>query len=76
MESCGLSDHDIVHAEVNSRPELIKQVLHDTPLYKKADWDQLKQLMRDIHSELLSDPATTDIQELWEKFASGLQQGD
>ena len=71
----GLSDHDIVIAEVNSRPELLKQVPSDIPLYKKADWDQLKQLMRDIHTELLSNPATTDIQELWYKFASGLQRG-
>ena len=72
----GFSDHDIVIAEVNSRPELIKQVpRRDIPLYKKADWDQLKQSMRDIHTELLSNPATTDIQELWDKFASGLQQG-
>ena len=31
--------------------------------------------MRDIHTELLSNPATTDIQKLWDKFASGLQRG-
>ena len=71
----GLSDHDLVIEEVNSRPELIQQVPRDIQLYKKADWDQLKQSMRDIHTELLSNPATTDIQELWDKFASGLQQG-
>ena len=71
----GLSDHDIVIAEVNSRPELLKQVPRDIPLYKKADWDQLKQSMRDIYTELLSNLATTDIQELWDKFSSGLQQG-
>ena len=70
-----LSDHDIVIAEVNSRPEFIKQLPRDIPLYKKADWDQLKQSMGDIHTELLSNPATTDIQELWDKFASGLQRG-
>ena len=53
----------------------IKQVPRDIPLYKKADWDQLKQSIRDIHTELLSNPATTDIQDLWDKFASGLQRG-
>ena len=31
--------------------------------------------MRDIHSELQSDPATRDIQELWDKFANKLQRG-
>lgn len=71
----GLSDHDIVLAKVNSRPELTKQVPRDIPLYKRADWDQLKQSMRDLLSELESDPATTDSQVLWDKFAGKLQQG-
>ena len=39
----GLSDHDIVLAAVNSRPELIKQGPCDILLYKKADWDLLSQ---------------------------------
>ena len=47
----GLSDHDIVLVEVNSRPEIIKQVPRDIPLCKKADWDQLKQSMRDLYIE-------------------------
>ena len=67
----GLSDHDIILAEVNSRPEVVKQVPRDIPLYKKADWDQLKQLL----TELQSDPATTDSQTLWDKFAGRPQQG-
>ena len=44
----GLSDHDIVLVKVNSHPEIIKQVPCDTPLYNKANWDQLKQSMRDL----------------------------
>ena len=60
---------------MNSCQELIQLVPRDTQLYKKADLDQLKQSMRDIQTELLSNPATTDIQELWDKFASGLQRG-
>ena len=70
-----LSDHDIVVAKVIAKPELTKQVPRDIPLYKKADWDQLKQSMRDLHLELQSDPATTNTYELWDKFASRLQQG-
>ena len=31
--------------------------------------------MRDFQSELLTDLATTDVQELWDKFASNLEQG-
>ena len=67
----GLSDHDIVLAEIKSRPELIKQVPRDIPLYKKADWDQLKQSMRDLFQSI---PAATDSQVLWDKFAGRLQQ--
>ena len=72
----GLSDHDIVLAKVNVKPEATKQVPRNIPLYKKADWDQLKQSMREVHTELKqSDPATTNIQNLWDKFASRLEQG-
>ena len=45
----GLSDHDIVLAEVNVKAKINKQVPRDILLYKKADWDRLKQYMRDFH---------------------------
>ena len=71
----GLSDHNIILAKVSAKPELTQQVPREISLYKKADWDQLKQSMRDLHLELQFDPATTDIHELWDKFAGRLQQG-
>ena len=71
----GLSDHDIVMAEVNVRPQKLKQVPRNIYLYKKADWDQLKQSMRDFHKVVKSDLATADIQILWDKFVAKLQQG-
>ena len=72
----GLSDHDIVLAKVNAKPEISKQVPRTILLYKKADWDQLKQSMRDLHSELTqSDLATTSVQSMWDRFASKLEQG-
>ena len=71
----GLSDHDIVRVLVNTIPSQTKQVPHNIPLYKKADGDQFKQTMRDFQSELLTDLATTDVQELWDMFASRLEQG-
>ena len=71
----GLSDHDIVQINVNVRLSQNKQVPRNIPLYKKADWDQLKQSMRDFYSELQTDLATSDVQELWDKFASRLEQG-
>ena len=41
----GLSDHDIVLTQVNVKHEVTKQVPRNIHLYKKADWDQLKQSM-------------------------------
>ena len=67
----GLSDHDIVRVLVNTIPSQTKQVPRNISLYKKADWDQFKQTMRDFRSELLTD----DVQELWDMFASRLEQG-
>ena len=71
----GLSDHDIVRALVNTILNQTKRIPRTIPLYKKADWDQFKQTMRDFQSELLTDLATTDVQELWVMLASGLEQG-
>ena len=71
----GLSDHDIVRVLENTIPSQTKQVPRNIPLYQKADWDQFKQTMRDFQSELLTDLATTDVQELWDMFASRLEQG-
>ena len=45
----GLSDHDIVLIQVNVKPEVLKQVPRNIHLCKKADWDQLKQSMRDVY---------------------------
>ena len=58
----GLSDHDIVLIQVNVKPEVLKQVHRNIYLYKKANWDQLKQSMRDVYVELKqSDFATTTV---------------
>ena len=71
-----LSDHDIVLAQVNVKPEVTKQVPRNIPLYKKANWNQLQQSMRDLHLELIqSSLATTDVQSLCDKFVTRLQQG-
>ena len=69
----GLSDHDIVLTQVNIKPEVLKQVPRNIHLYKKADWDQLKQSMRDVYVELKPpDLATTTVQSMRDKFATGL----
>ena len=74
----GLSDHDIyiVLPQVNAKPEIAKQVPRTIPLYQKADWDQFKQSMRDLHSKFKqSYLATTSVQSMWDTFATKLEQG-
>ena len=72
----GLSDHDIVLIQVNVKPGVLKQVPRNIYLYKKADWDQLKQSMRDVYVELKQfNLATTTVQSMWDRFATGFEQG-
>ena len=58
----GLSDHNIVMAEVNAKPTVMKQVPRNILLYKKADWGQLKESMREFHKIIQSHLASADIQ--------------
>ena len=60
--------------EVNVKPKITKQVPRDILLYKKADWDQLKQSMGDLHKVVLSELATADIEVLWDELITKLQQ--
>ena len=58
------------------RSQVLKQVPRDIHLYKKADWDQLKQSLRYVYVELKQpDLATTTVQSMWDRFATGLKQG-
>ena len=61
---------------MNVKPEVLKQVPRNIHLYKKADWDQLKQSMRDVYVKLKQyDLATTSVQSMWDRFATVLGQG-
>ena len=72
----GLSDYNIVLIQENVKPEVLKQVPRNIHLYKKADWDQLKQSMSDVYVEHKhSGLATTAVQSMWDRFATGLEQG-
>ena len=62
-------------AEVNAKPTEMKQVPRNILLYKKADWDQLKESVREFHKIIQSDLATADIQALWDEFVTKLHQG-
>ena len=69
----GLSDHNAVYCEVIIHPQKRKRVPRLIPLYKKADWDQLRRAMTDLadRMEPLKDSATSE--ELWTLFRDTLR---
>ena len=38
----GISDHDVVFAEIDISPPKYKQIKHKVPIYRKADWNKLE----------------------------------
>ena len=71
----GLSDHGIVQVLVNNIPSQTKQVPRNPPLQKSklGPVQTNYEGFSIFQSELLTDLATTDVQELWDKFASRLE---
>ena len=48
----GISDHDaIVCIDINIKAQTLKQTPWKIPLYKKADWTQLGQTMKDYYED-------------------------
>ena len=67
----GLSDHGVVLTQVDVKPKVTKQVPRNIHSCKKADWDQLKQSMRDVYIEFKqSELATTTVQGMLDKFVT------
>ena len=69
----GPSDHDAVHCKAIIHPQERKQVPRLIPLYKKADWDQLRRAMTDLadRMEPLKDSATSE--KMWTLFRDTLR---
>ena len=49
----GLSDHDIVFCEYQTKMTLGRQPQRQIPLYQKANWDVMRSDMNDLHTRLL-----------------------
>ena len=72
----GISDHDIVYAEiVKHKPVKHKQTPRKIPLYKKAKWDSIRSdlsfLLETIQNKLL---VGADVNQLWDTFTNNLQE--
>ena len=71
----GISDHDIVYAEIDIKPVKHKQTPRKIPLYKKAEWDSIRSdlslLLETIQNKVL---VGADVNQLWDTFTNNLQE--
>jgi hypothetical protein len=49
----GLSDHDIVFTEVNINPRKSIQKSRNIPLYRRANWENMKDDLSKLHEEII-----------------------
>jgi hypothetical protein len=70
----GLSDHDIVFAELNTIPTKCTQRPRKIPLYKKAKWENIKDKLKMINEEIEKMyQKGNSTQELWDYFKKELE---
>ena len=69
----GISDHDIVFAEIDTNIIKKTQKPRNIPLYKKAEWDTIRGDMASTHAKIMemeSDNCSVD--DMWEHFRTNL----
>jgi hypothetical protein len=71
----GISDHEAVLVEGDITPIINKQPKRQVPLYKKADWEQLKEHVRDFTKGLDMTNRQVNINTLWLNFKLMLESG-
>ena len=68
----GLSDHDIVFAEIDIRPKRYTQKRRKIPIYKKANWDKISQDMQVTHNKICKEKDRASADHLWTIFKTDL----
>ena len=73
----GISDHNIALIDTNVAAQVRRQRPRQIPLYKRADWDGLKQHMTRFHVDMTKSGAynTITTNQLWEQFTNTLEKG-
>ncbi|CAG2222754.1 unnamed protein product [Mytilus edulis] len=71
----GVSDHDIVFSEIDTKPISRKQKPRKIALYRKANWETIKQEMNETYQRVKELAANgSSVEELWLLFKSKLNQ--
>ena len=69
----GISDHDVVFAEIDLNPKRNKQGKRKIPLYNKGNWDKIQEEMKSTYTIIRGMSATSDVDALWCTFKTSLQ---
>ena len=70
----GLSDHDIVSAEVALKPTQAKQKRRTIHLYNKADWTTFQSKLKAYQTKFLSEHHGRSVEQLWSDITDTLDQ--
>ena len=71
----GLSDHEIVFTEVNLNPRKSIQKPRIIPLYRKANWENMKLDLNELHQDVtLMNKQKAGINKLWTHFQTKLEE--
>ena len=65
----GISDHDIVFAELNIAPTKLKQKPRNIPIYRKANWETMKTESDTLYNVV----STSSAEDLWIDFKTKLE---
>ena len=70
----GIADHDAVFAEIDINPKRYNQKRRKIPLYKKANWNKIKEDMEKTYLKIQKETEVASTDHLWNIFKGDLLQ--
>ena len=70
----GIGDHDAVYVETSLRPMIRKKISRKVNIYKKANFEAMKDGLRIKYEDFRKSAAELDINTLWQKFVDALKE--
>jgi hypothetical protein len=70
----GLSDHDIVFTEVNINPKKCIQKPRNIPLYRRANWENMKDDLNKLHEDIKMKDQKSNVNAMWTHFQTKLEK--
>ena len=71
----GISDHDHPQIEIDIQAIRYIKKPRNIPQYKKADWEGFAKSVEEIGQQIMSEPESSNVEELWIRFRNAIQEG-